>query len=95
MGERNHTGAGKVQVFSGNDTGQEWKGCLLQSLDILVLRQVECQQLCVSSVKPSFKPFPREINVLLLRLNTTEGYELWQLTSSSQQGVRAVAKLVF
>ena len=63
---------------------------LLQSLDRLILRQVKRQQLCISSVEAP----TREVDGLLLWLNTAEGDELRQLSSSSHEGVSAVAELV-
>ena len=63
---------------------------LLQSLDRLILRQVKRQQLCISSVEASV----REVDVLLLRLDAAEGDELRQLSSSSHEGVSAVAEVV-
>ena len=64
---------------------------LLQSLDRLILRQVKRQQLCISSIEAS----PIEVDVLLLRLDAAEGYELRHLSSSCHEGVSAVAEVVF
>ena len=64
---------------------------LLQTLDLLILRQVKRQQLCISSIEAP----DREVDGLLLRLDAAEGDELRQLSSSSHEGVSAVAEVVF
>ena len=63
---------------------------LLQSLDHLILRQVKRQQLCISNAEASV----REVDSLLLGLDAAEADELGQLSSSSHEGVRAVAEAV-
>ena len=63
---------------------------LLQSLDRLIPRQVERQQLCISSIEPP----TREVDGLLLRLDAAEGDELRQLSSSSHEGVSAVTEVI-
>ena len=62
----------------------------LQTLDCLILREVKRQQLRISSIEAS----TREVDVLLLGPNATEGDELRHLASSSHEGVSAVAELV-
>ena len=63
---------------------------VLQSLDPLIPRQVKREQLCVSRVEAP----TREVDVLLLRLDAAEGDELRQLSSSSHEGVSAVAEVI-
>ena len=63
---------------------------LLQSLDHLILRQVKRQQFCIRRAEVS----PREVDGLLLGLNTAEGDELRQLSSRSHQGVSTVTEVV-
>ena len=63
---------------------------LLQSLDRLILRQVKRQQLCIANIEASV----REVDGLLLWLDAAEGDELRQLSSSSHEGVSAVAEVV-
>ena len=64
---------------------------LLQSLDRLIPRQVKREQLCINRAEIS----TREVDGLLLVLNTAEADELRQLSSSSNKGVSAVAEVVF
>ena len=64
---------------------------LLQSLNRLILRQIKRQQLCIGRAEAS----KREVNGLLLRRDAAEGGELRQLSSSSHEGVSAVAEVVF
>ena len=81
--------ARQAKCSAGSDTcGHE--ASLPHSFDRLILGQVERQQLCISSVEASV----REVDVLLLWLNTAEGDELRQLSSSSHEGVSAVAEVV-
>ena len=63
---------------------------VLQSLDPLIPRQVKHEQLCVSRVQAPV----REVDVLLLRLDVTEGEELRQLSSSSHEGVSTITEVV-
>ena len=63
---------------------------LLQSLDRLILRQVKCEQLCISNAEVPGREVVRDGP----RLNTAESEELRQLLSSSHDGVSAVADLV-
>ena len=63
---------------------------LLQSLDRLIPRQVKSQQLSIGHTEV----LPREVDVLLLRLDAAEGDELRQLSSSSHEGLSAVAEAV-
>ena len=73
----------------GADVGQMCWGAL-QTLDHLILREVKRQQLRISSIEASV----REVDVLLLWLNATEGDELRHLASSGHEGVSAVAEVV-
>ena len=61
----------------------------LQTLDHLILREVKRQQLRISTIEIS----AREVDVLLLRLDATEGDELRHLASSGHEGVGAIAEL--
>ena len=87
--------AGKVHISwaSAGKVGVNMRGCeagVLQSLDRLIFRQVKHQQLCASNAEASV----REVDSLLLRLDAAEGEELGQLSSSSHEGVSAVAEVV-
>ena len=62
----------------------------LQTLDHLILREVKRHQLRISSIKA----LVREVDVLLLRLDATEGDDLRHLASSRHEGVSAVAEVV-
>ena len=73
----------------GADVGQMCWGAL-QTLDFLILREVKRQQLGLYGIEV----FAREVDVLLLRLNATEGDELRHLASSGHKDVSAVAELV-
>ena len=63
---------------------------LLETLDRLIFRQVERQQLGISGVEVAV----REVDVFLLGLNAAEGDELRHLVSSGHEGVSAVAEIV-
>ena len=79
----------KSAMLLGADVGQMCWGAL-QTLDHLILREVKRQQLRISIIETS----AREVDVLLLGLNATEGDELRHLASSRHEGVSAVAELV-
>ena len=75
---------------TGHDVGQMCWGAL-QTLDHLILREVKRQQFCISSIEASTR---KKIDVLLLRLDATEGDELRHLASSRHEGVSAVTEVV-
>ena len=88
-GSHPERGSRKHRVTRGADVGQMCWGAL-QTLDRLILREVKRQQLCISSIQA----LTREVDVLLLRLDATEGDELRHLASSRHEGVSTVAEVV-
>ena len=76
-------------MLLGADAGQMCWGAL-QTLDHLILREVKRQQLRISSIEA----LVREVDVLLLRLDATEGDDLRHLASSRHEDVSAVTEVV-